>query len=132
MSEISRERREAMGVPLSTVLYMCQAHDREQAAQMGEPSPWDWDDEPPKQTWVNEREAAMREALVVLFRSRNRPVDERDEAVALLSMARNTMGWIRSTVPMDHVIQHDPPPRVGLWIAMDRIDALLRRVGGEG
>jgi hypothetical protein len=52
------------------ILAMCRAHDREEAAQMGEPSPWreDFDSDP---DWEQNRFLAMREAF--------------DEARALLS-----------------------------------------------
>ena len=41
------------------ILAMARAHDREDAAQRGEPSPWDGTAEP---WFVEERVAAMREA----------------------------------------------------------------------
>jgi thioredoxin-like negative regulator of GroEL len=44
------------------ILAMCRAHDREEAAQMGEPSPWreDFDRDP---DWEQNRFLAMREAF---------------------------------------------------------------------
>ena len=50
------------------LIAMCQAHDREDAAQKGEPSPWEprfmhADDE--TNGWIEERVVAMREALTV-------------------------------------------------------------------
>lgn len=50
------------------LIAMCKAHDREDAAQTGEPSPWDLpnDDATIEAIWVESRVDAMREALAAL------------------------------------------------------------------
>jgi predicted DNA-binding transcriptional regulator YafY len=51
------------------ILAMCRAHDREQAAQMGEPSPWDLEDAESDIDFVSDRTFAMREAFRVAAQS---------------------------------------------------------------
>ena len=49
------------------IIAACKAHDKEVAAQMGEPSPWDVSDELyPMGQWESERIAAMRAALAAI------------------------------------------------------------------
>ena len=49
------------------IIAACKAHDKEVAAQMGEPSPWDVSDElDPMDQWESDRIAAMRAALAAI------------------------------------------------------------------
>lgn len=49
----------------NVILAMCRAHDREAAAQKGEPSPWDLEEARSDHDWMQERYFAMREAFDV-------------------------------------------------------------------
>jgi hypothetical protein len=51
------------------ILAMCRAHDREAAAQKGEPSPWDLEEARSDHDWVQERFFAMREAFDIAARA---------------------------------------------------------------
>ena len=74
---------DTMHLPDEQIIAMCKAHDKEQAAQMGEPSPWDNVEEDPD--WEMDRIAAMRCAV---------------EAVPTLTASRAqsvTGDWVRDT-----------------------------------
>lgn len=62
------------------ILAMCRAHDREDSAQRGEPSPW-WKDFDRDPDWEQERFLAMREAFDVAKRHLTAP-QETGEAAA--------------------------------------------------